>query len=237
VSRSTVFASDPSNLTIDVLTVGPGCALTLKSQNPTGPAFAFAPDPFIALANPTTVVSSSPNTGDIEAYTLQPNDTLVETVKDPGQLASPLNVAVLNGDVYTSGSAQGGVGPPKAQGFSFDGTAFTPLPGSPQTSTDLGSFGGAAVVGSSQNQLLAQADFSGQIGWYSLAGGGIAYTGDTPLMGSGYPWGLTVAGDNMLVGEITGNVEDCALGHNSVSNCHTIVTANGTNGGSLAIFK
>jgi hypothetical protein len=168
VSGSTVFESNIFGGTIDVLTVGSGCALTLRTQNSTGPEF----DINIALANPTTVVSADLNSGDMVAYTLQPNDTLVETVNDPGQIANPDSVAVLSGNVYT-GQATGG--PPQTQGFSFDGTAYTPLAGSPQTSSDPSSINGAAVAGSTKNHLLAQADqYSGHIGWDSVTGTGMA---------------------------------------------------------------
>jgi hypothetical protein len=261
VSGSTVFLGRTFGDTeplgeIDGLTVGGGCALTLESENPTGSEL----DVNLALYNPTTVVSADANSprdypnmgdtdahsGDIVAYTLQPNNTLIETANDPGQIpglfpdTGPDGVTVLYGNVYTG---QATSAPPQAQGLSFDGSTFTPVAGSPQTANP-GTSNGSAVAGSANNHILIQANqFSGQISWYSLAGGGgrMSSGGDTPLENPGLrPTQLTVAGNNLFVAQNHGgDLEDCALAPDSVSNCHSIATLTGAGsgvGGSAAIF-
>jgi hypothetical protein len=193
-------------------------------------------------------VSADAVTGDIVAYTLQPNHTLIETANDAGQIfasglggSGPDSVAVVYGNVYTGEATNI---PPRAQGFSFDGSSFTPLPGSPQTAAP-GTSNGAAVAGSATNHILIQANqFSGQISWYSLAGGGggMSPGGDTPLQNPpDVPTQVTVAGNNLLVAQrYGGDLEDCALAPNSVYNCHSIATLTGAGsgvGGSAAIFQ
>ena len=252
VSGSTVFVGRLGE--IDVLTVGGGCALTRESQNSTGSEV----DVNLALYNPTTVVSADANSGDMVAYTLQPNKTVMETANDPGQIfasgtngSGPDSVDVVYGNVYTGEATNV---PPRAQGFSFDGSSFTHVAGSPQTANP-GTSNGAAVAGSANNQILIQANqFSGQISWYSLAGGGgrMSSGGDTPLQNPGaadhdlvppvlVPTQLTVAGNNLFVAQrYGGDLEDCALAPNSVYNCHSIATLTGAFsgvGGSAAIFQ
>ena len=254
VSGSTVFLGTLGE--IDVLTVGGGCALTLESQNPTGSEV----DVNLALYDPTTVVSADAVSGDMVAYTLEPNNTLIETANDPGQIqatglggSGPDSVAVLYGNVYTGEATNI---PPRAQGFSFDGSSFTPVAGSPRTGNP-GTSNGAAVAGSANNHILIQANqFSGQISWYRLAGGGgrMSSGGDTPLQNPGAtdhvcedppttgcvplmdplflpvlrPTQVTVAGNNLLVAQARGgDLEDCALAPDSVYNCHSIATLTG----------
>jgi hypothetical protein len=261
VSGSTVFLGRTFGATeplgeIDVLTVGGGCTLTLDSENPTGSEL----DVNFALYNPTTVVSADANSprdfpnpgdtdahsGDIVAYTLQPDNTLIETAHDHGQIpgafpdTGPDGVAVLYGNVYTG---QATSAPPLAQGFSFDGSSFTPVAGSPQTANPETS-NGSAMAGSAGNHILIQANqFSGQISWYNLAGGGgrMSSGGDTPLQNPGLRASqVTVAGNNLFVAQNHGgDLEDCALAPDSVSNCHSIATLTGAGsgvGGSAAIF-
>jgi hypothetical protein len=262
VSGSTVFLGRTFG-EIDVLTVGGGCALTRDSQNSTGSEF----DVNLALYDRTTVVSADGNSGDMVAYTLQPNNALIETADDPGQIpgnfvngTGPDSVAVVYGNVYTGEATSD---PPRAQGFSFDGSSFTPVAGSPQTAGPL-TKNGAAVAGSANNHMLIQANqFSGQISWYSLAGGGgrMSSGGDTPLQNPGaadhqcgsssaagcddtwpvlIPTQVTVTGNNLLVAQrYGGDLEDCALAPNSVYDCHSIATLTGAFsgvGGSATIF-
>jgi hypothetical protein len=250
---------------IDVLAVGGGCALTLESQNSTGSEI----DVNLALYDAITVVSADANSGDMVAYTLQPNNTLMETANDPGQIfasgtngSGPDSVAVVYGNVYTGEATDI---PPHAQGFSFDGSRFTPVAGSPLQSADPLTSNGAAVAGSANNHILIQANqFSGQISWYSLAGGGgrMSSGGDTPLQNPGAadhhcgssaaagcsdslpvlePTQVTVAGNNLLVAQRSGgDLEDCALAPDNVYDCHSIATLTGAFsgvGGSAAIFK
>lgn len=236
---------------IDVLAVGRGCALTLDSQNSTGSEV----DVNLALYDASTVVSADGVSGDMVAYTLQPNHGLIETADSPGQIlgnffgdTGPDSVAVVYGNVYTGDATSA---PPQAQGFSFDGSRFTAVVGSPQTANPRTS-NGAAVAASANNHILIQANqFSGQITWYSLAGGGgrMSSGGDTPLQNPGAadqflpvlrPTQVTVAGNNLLVAQrLGGDLEDCALAPNSVYNCHSIATLTGAFsgvGGSAAIF-
>ncbi len=242
VSGSTVYESNSNSEnpspSIDVLTVGAGCGLTLVSQNLTG----YEDDVDIALANPTTVVSTDENSGDMVAYTLQPNKTLVETTKAPGQIRAPDSVAasdfgsghalVFTGDAIESS--------PQTQGFVFSGSGFSPLPGSPQTSSDPNSKVGAAVAVSVPNRLLLQGDVTGQIGWDTLTGGQMTYAGDTSLAHPDDPTELTVAGNQVLVAQVyNGDVEACGLAPSGVSHCRTVVTLTGAGsglGGSTAVF-
>ncbi len=242
VSGSTVYESNSNDgnpaPTIDVLTVGSGCSLTLDSQNSTG----REDDLDIALAGPSTVVSADFNSGDMVAYTLQANHTLAETTRDPGQLGAPWGVAAakLGPDslVFT-----GQIGnPPSTQGFDLSHSAFTPLKGSPQTTTDPYSDDGAAVAVSVPNHLLVQADqISSQIAWDTVTRRGLAYAGNLslPIFGD-YPTELTVAGDDLLVAEgFRGDVDACALAPTGVSDCRSVLTLTGGrdgDGGSTAIF-
>jgi hypothetical protein len=172
--------------------------LSLASQNSTGSEI----DINWALYNPTTIVSVDTSSGplgmlgkgDMVAYTLQSNNTLIETARSDGQIpgnfdngTGPDSVTVLCGNVYTG---QATSAPPQAQGFSFDGSAFTPVAGSPRTDPNDGkTSNGAAVGGSANNHILIQANnYSGQISWYSLAGGGGRMSdiqGNTPLQNPG----------------------------------------------------
>ncbi len=246
VSGSTVFESNSnwSNPapTIDVLTVGSGCSLTLDSQNSTG----TEEDIDIALANPTTVVSTDQNSGDMVAYTLQPNKTLVETAASPGQIALPQGVATVGIDtghalVYT-GQAEEGV--PQTQGFLYTGGGFNAVSGSPQTSGDPNTIDGPAVAVSRPDQLLVQANtLSSQVSWDTLSstGGNMTYGGDTSLAQTGdQPTQITVAGNLLLVAQsYNGDVEACSLATSGVSNCRTIATLTGAGsgkGGSVAVF-
>lgn len=232
---STAFVSSPS-ASIDVLRVGSGCALTLTSENSTNDE----QDVNIGLAGPTTVVSADIFSGDMVAYKLHKNGKLAEIASDPGQLPAPDGIAVANGgrDVYT-GSASG-FNPAEAQGFSYVDNAFTPLPGSPQTSSDQSSKFGIAMVAATKYHLLAEGDISGQISWYKL-GRKMSYTGDTALADpTGQPTDFALRGDNLLVAQTYGgDLEDCTLATDNVSDCHTVATLTGAgsgNGGSVAIL-
>ncbi len=248
VSGSTVYVSASPSSTIDVLTVNSGCGLKIDSVNSTG----SEQDINIAVVNPTTVVSTNTDSytvpGDVVAYSLQANKTLVETASDPGQILDPDGVAVLNAGghafVFTG---QNDEGPPQTQGFAFtESGGFTPLPGSPQTSTDPGSDNAldAAVAVSLPNRLLTMGDQdSGQISWDTLSpGGGMAYGGDTSLAQDDTPTELTLLGNVLLVAQAdSGDVEACAVAPSGVSNCRTILTTTGADGyansGSLAVFS
>ncbi len=254
VSGSTVYESNSNSSnghpTIDVLTVGDGCSLTLDSQNSTG----SEDDINIALTSPTTVVSADANTGrrsgtarrrrDMVAYTLQEDGTLAETASGPGQIASPDSVAATGlGSKSLVFTGQAVDGPPQTQGFVYSGSGFNPLPGSPLTSTDPNALDGAAVALSVPNGLLVQADnLTGQIGWDTLTGSRMAYAGDTLLAQNGAdPTELTVLGNDLLVAQDdNGDLEACALAPSGVSNCRSIATLTGAgsgDSGSTAVFS
>ncbi len=239
VSGSTVYASDSANHELDVLTVGSGCALTLRSENSTGKE----DDTNIALANPTTVVSADYTSGDLVAYTKQSNDTLVETANSPGQLENPDGAATQDlGSSALVFSGEVGTDPPQTQGSILHGSSFTPLKGSPAQAGDPGSSGGYFVALSSANRLLVQADvLSSQIGWYTVTGHGLSYGGDTYLARSGGQAAeFTIAGDDLLVPQaLTGDVEACALATSGVSGCRMILRTTGAghgNAASVAVF-
>ncbi len=243
VSGSIVYESnsntDNPSPTIDVLTVGDDCGLTLDSQNSTG----AEDDINIAVSGASTIVSTDINSGDMVAYTLQENGTLAETAVTSGQIGAPDSVAdtdIGSGHslVFTGQALEG---PPQTQGFIFSAGGFAPLPGSPQTSSDPNSSVGAAVALSVPNRLLLQGDvFSGQVGWDTLTGGRMTYAGDTSLAENEDPTELTVAGNELLVAQAyDGDVEACGLSSGGASHCRTVATLTGAGsgvGGSTAVF-
>lgn len=239
VSGSTVYTADTGDHRIDVLTLGSGCSLTVDSVNSTGTEY----DTDIALAGAHTIVSDDYTSGDYVAYTLQSNGTLVETAKTPGQLAAPAGTAAQQiGSKTLVFTGEEATNPPSTQGATFDGATFTPLVGSPATSTDPTSSGGYFVSLSSPNHLLLQGDvLSSQVGWFTVTGGGLSYVGDTPLAQTGeQPANFTVAGNDLLVPEIlSGDVEACGLSTHGVSHCRVILATTGAgsgNAGSVAVF-
>lgn len=232
VSGSTVYESDSnpyaSTPTIDELTVGSGCALTLDSQNPTG----SENDINIALSH-GDVVSADYNSGNLVAYAPQSNHTLSETVSDQGQLSGPDGVAAAGNFVFTGQVAD----PAYEQGNSFNGSSFTALTGSPATT---GLCNGAATAVSATNRLVLQANqCQGTISWYTVGpftAGGAASLQDT----NSSPTEITLAGNIALVaGAYNGDVEACSLATSGVSNCRTVATLTGAGSGysgSTAIF-
>ena len=264
VAGSTVFVSNSFQHMLDVATVVSGCVLVRDSEASTlDSSDGSELDYDIALENPTTMVSTDYVSGDMVAYALRTNKTLKEVVNDPGQLVGPPSYGpqgVALTDLDKSGSAAvvftgyvgpgrdgAGLGRPEVQGFRLTSSGFTPLVGSPATSSDHHSSDGYIVALSPHNRLLLQADGSGQISWYSYTEHTVAYGGDTSLAGKlkpnyppdAYPTELTVAGDNLIVAG-QGELQDCALAPDGVSGCKTIATLTGAGGsqsGSTAIYR
>lgn len=239
VSGSTVYVADTGSHEIDVLTLGSGCALTLRSVNSTGTEY----DTDIALVNPTTIVSDDFTSGDLVAYTKQSNDTLVETANTPGQLSQPDGTAAQSlGSSTLVFTGEAATNPPETQGATFRGSSFTALKGSPAQSSDPNSSGGVIVAVASADHLLLQADvISSQVGWFTVTSNGLTYRSDTPLaVPGGSPSEFTLAGNDLLVPDAaTGDVEACVIATSGVSGCRVILTTTGAgsgNAGSVAVF-
>jgi hypothetical protein len=244
--------------TLDVLSFGPGCTLSLTHQTSTG----SEQDINIALINANQVTSADFTSGNLVIYSLGPGGALTESAVQPGQLpgfsasggsSAPQSTAAWNTvtstgvvtNVYTGQATSGS--PPQAQGYRLGAGPFDALKGSPQTDSDPSSFAGAAVSVDSAHKLLVQADQgSGQIGWYKLTAGStatvgsIAFGGDTPLaITNDQPFSIAVFGSDLFVAQtFGGDVEDCALASTGVSGCRTIATLTGAGsgvGGSVAI--
>jgi hypothetical protein len=235
--------------TLDVLSFGPGCALSLLHQTSTGSEL----DVNIALINANQVTSADFNSGKLVIYSLGPGGVLTESAVQAGQITSQpdsptvWNTVTSTGVVTNVYTGQATSISPQAQGYRLGAGPFDPLKGSPQTDSDASSSNGAAVAVDPNHKLLIQANnYSGQIGWYKLTPsstttvGSIAFGGDTPLSLTGdQPFSLAVFGSNLFVAQAgNGDVEDCALATTGVSGCHTIATLSGAgtgNGGSVAI--
>ena len=112
VSGSTVFESDPNN-SIDVLTVGSDCHLSIDSQNSTSGERDFD----IAAVNSKTVVSADNNSNLLVAYTLESDGKMTETIRHSSQIFDPQGVALYSTssglNVYTG---QATTSPPQTQG-------------------------------------------------------------------------------------------------------------------------
>lgn len=224
VSGSTVYQDSPRIGLIYEVSLAPGCMMTLESQNSTNGEADYN----IGVAN-GDVVSADDNTGDMVAYTPQPDGTLTETVNDPGQITSPSGIAVLsNGAITNVYTGQSVSGAPQAQGERFSGTAFTPA--GVGTDTDPSAADGGVVAGSATYGILAQANqYSGTIGYYRLTARGVVYMGDTPLEVYDEPTQMTAVGSNLLIaGAEHGVIQDCAMSAAGVSDCHTIAKLPGS---------
>ena len=246
VSGSMVFASSGGagpGFYIDVLTVGAGCSLTLDSVNPDeGDEYTYD----IAVANPTTVISCDAEHGQMLAYTLQSNDTLVQTVASPDKICGGAGMVTTNVGTHTLAFTGGGTALGiELEGFNFDGSAFTSLPGSPQKVEDQ--YAEATAVGLSlPNRLLVQSAAGpladSQLSWDTLAGGVMRYYGGhTALPDSPVPIELTVAGNVILVADNSANLVACSLAPSGVSDCRVVATLTApdpghSNSGSTAIF-
>jgi hypothetical protein len=227
--------------TLDVLSFGPGCTLSLLHQTSTG----SEQDTNIALINADQVTSADFNSGNLVIYSMGPGGVLTESAVQPGQITSfPDSVAVWNTitssgmvtNAYTGQSAPNG--PPQAQGYRLGAGPFDPLKGSPQTGGDTSTDGAAVAVDSARKLLIQANNTSGQISWYKLTAsstatvGSITFGGDTPLALAGAPFSLAVFGSDLFVAQtFNGDVEDCALATTGVSGCHTIATLTGAGSG------
>jgi len=231
VPGTTVYVSNMTDVarTIDVLTSTPGCGLREDSMNSTGD------EPTIGVIG-DQVVSTDLGSGDMVAYTNHDN-TLTETVKEPGQFGAPYGIAVLSSGstatVYTGQATQGYPpdGPTGTQGYRFTGTHFSVLGGSPQFQP-IG-VGGTVAASASERLFLqgngeACCDETG-VAWDQLTPSGMAYGGTALLQdGMNAPTEMTPVGANLLVAsEYYGDLEDCALATTGVSDCHTIATLPG----------
>jgi hypothetical protein len=249
-SGSTLFESNANGSpnTLDVLSFGPGCTLSLMHQTPTG----SEKDLNIALINANQVTSADLNSGNLVIYSMGPGGILTESAAQPGAFSEPDGVAVWNtvtstGMVTNVYTGQAALAPPQAQGYRLGAGPFDPLKGSPQTDSDASSSDGVGVAVDSAHKLLIQANnLSGQVGWYKLTAsstatvGSITFGGDTPLALAGDdPFSMAVFGSDLFVAQaLNGDVEDCALATTGVSGCHTIATLTGAgtgNVGSVAI--
>jgi hypothetical protein len=258
-SGSVLFESNPSGFgtgSLDVLSFGPGCTLSLMHQTSTG----GEEDTNIALLNADQVTSVDFNSGVLVIYSMGPGGILTESAVQSGEIpaigglngSGPDSTAVWNtvtptGVVTNVYSGQATDGPPQAQGYRLGAGPFDTLTGSPQTDSDASSSNGAGVAVDSVHRLLIQTNnFSGQIGWYKLTAGStatvgsITFGGDTPLALTGDdPQSMAVLGSDLFVAQdFGGDVEDCALATTGVSGCHTIATLTGagfSEDGSVAI--
>jgi hypothetical protein len=241
-SGSVLFESNPSGSphSLDVLSFGPGCTLSLLHQTSTGSEL----DVNIALINANQVTSADLTSGRMVIYSMGPGGVLTESAVQPGQITGPDSTAVWNtvtssGAVTNVYTGQASSGPPQAQGYRLGAGPFDSLKKSPQTDTDTSSSNGAAVSVDPAHKLLIQANnHSGQIGWYKLTPsstatvGTITFGGDTPLALNDLPTSMAVFGSDLFVAqENGGDVEDCALATTGVSSCHTIATLSGAGTG------
>lgn len=235
---STVVESNVPGLTspsLDTLSIGTGCTLTLERRTPTG-------DWNYNIATiGSHVFSDNGRTGNLLRYKLGSGGKLTQVNSTPGQLVHPYGAAIWRGKGFTNFYTGTSDDTPMTQGDSVTKNGFTPLSGSPATNNDPKAESGAGVAVSAHNKLLVQLNWAtGTISWYTLTQTSMSYGGDTyDAQRSPGPLSLTIFGNLLLAPDAAnGTVEECALSSDiGVWGCQVIVTVPSKYGGTSVAIK
>lgn len=223
---ATIIESNTGLSTLDTLSLGSGCTLTLEQQNSTG----AQSDETIATQG-SYVLTADGNSGGMFVYKLSAGGVLTQTYTTPGQISSPNGIATLGSRVYT-GQVTGS--PPQVQGFAISRTGLSGLSGSPVTDGNPSSSDGPAVATWSGGLVLQAETLSSGIAWYAPSP--MSYGGDVTLPAGAFPSQLVVVGNNVLTSmAIGGDLEACGVSAAGLSGCRTIATLSGGSGSSVAV--